>query len=297
MSIKLDGDLITFQAPDSDSKAIVTKLGATLISFVVEDTEYIYLSQAANTSSDTATAIPVRGGIPIIFPAFGKSYLDSLKSLQSHGFARNLKWDFIIGEVLDDFTRVKFKLSTNNCKNYEQFKKWCDYYDTVIDFEISLVFNLFKDKVTINVDFTNFNINELEFQFLFHTYFKVPSVDDMYIIGLQNLKYIDRLAIKYKIHDSPMFKISQQTDSLFKLNDDIDSIDILSGDSNIRLTSSKNLDDLVIWNPWKDAAFKMKDFEPKESYKNMICVEFGSVEGNVVKKGQVWHCDHTINII
>jgi len=37
------------------------------------------------------------------------------------------------------------------------------------------------------------------------------------------------------------------------------------------------LRDVVVWNPWVDKAHSMADFEPKDGYKNMICIEAGSV--------------------
>ena len=35
----------------------------------------------------------------------------------------------------------------------------------------------------------------------------------------------------------------------------------------------------MVWNPWKEKAASIGDFEPKDGYKNMICVEVGSVKG------------------
>lgn len=40
-----------------------------------------------------------------------------------------------------------------------------------------------------------------------------------------------------------------------------------------------NLNDVVVWNPWNEKAEGMGDFAPKDGYKNMICIEAGSVKG------------------
>lgn len=40
-----------------------------------------------------------------------------------------------------------------------------------------------------------------------------------------------------------------------------------------------NLDDVVVWNPWSGKSAGIKDFEPKDGWKNMVCVEAGSVKG------------------
>jgi glucose-6-phosphate 1-epimerase len=34
----------------------------------------------------------------------------------------------------------------------------------------------------------------------------------------------------------------------------------------------------LVWNPWIEKAKGMGDFEPKDGYKNMLCVEAGSVK-------------------
>jgi len=40
-----------------------------------------------------------------------------------------------------------------------------------------------------------------------------------------------------------------------------------------------NLTDTVIWNPWKEGTQAIADFSPKDGYKQMICVEAGTVNG------------------
>lgn len=40
-----------------------------------------------------------------------------------------------------------------------------------------------------------------------------------------------------------------------------------------------NLANVVVWNPWVDKAKGMADFEPKDGYKNMLCIEPGAVSG------------------
>jgi glucose-6-phosphate 1-epimerase len=50
-----------------------------------------------------------------------------------------------------------------------------------------------------------------------------------------------------------------------------------------------NLADTVVWNPWREKAAAMADFEPKSGYKNMLCVEVGAVSGwQQLDSGERW---------
>lgn len=51
-----------------------------------------------------------------------------------------------------------------------------------------------------------------------------------------------------------------------------------SGTQRFRIVRD-NLDQVVVWNPWIEKSESMKDFSPKDGYKNMVCVEPGSVKG------------------
>jgi glucose-6-phosphate 1-epimerase len=56
-----------------------------------------------------------------------------------------------------------------------------------------------------------------------------------------------------------------------------------------------NLQDTVVWNPWKEKAASMGDFSPDDGYRNMICVEVGAVNGwQKLEKGEVFEGGQTI---
>ena len=49
------------------------------------------------------------------------------------------------------------------------------------------------------------------------------------------------------------------------------------------------LADVVVWNPWIEKAKGMSDFGPEDGYKQMICVEAGSVSAwNSLEAGDAW---------
>ena len=56
-----------------------------------------------------------------------------------------------------------------------------------------------------------------------------------------------------------------------------------------------NLDDAVVWNPWTEKAVSIGDFEPKDGWKKMVCVEAGSVKGwQKLEKGDAFEGAQTI---
>ena len=50
------------------------------------------------------------------------------------------------------------------------------------------------------------------------------------------------------------------------------------GEEEFRLVRD-GLRDVVVWNPWSDKAAAMADFEPKDAWNRMLCVEAGAVRG------------------
>lgn len=58
-----------------------------------------------------------------------------------------------------------------------------------------------------------------------------------------------------------------------------------------------NLNDVVVWNPWSEKAQEIGDFAPKDGYKNMICVEAGSVKGwQTLEPGDAFEGAQTITM-
>lgn len=57
----------------------------------------------------------------------------------------------------------------------------------------------------------------------------------------------------------------------------------------------ESLNDIVVWNPWIEKAKGMADFAPDDAYKNMICVEAGSVVGwQTLEPNDTWEGGQTI---
>lgn len=67
------------------------------------------------------------------------------------------------------------------------------------------------------------------------------------------------------------------------------------GGEEIFSVARDSLKDVVVWNPWTDKAAGIADFAPKDGYKNMICIEAGSVRGwQKLEPGEAFEGGQTI---
>lgn len=86
-----DPTLIKIVHPSTRSSVTVSLKGATIVEWKIFSTNLLYLSPLAD--ADVKSAVPIRGGIPLVFPNFGPTPANS--SLPKHGFARTSQWTFV----------------------------------------------------------------------------------------------------------------------------------------------------------------------------------------------------------
>ena len=224
----------------------IHEFGANIISCNIDNSELLFLSKKAKLDE----SIPIRGGIPIIFPIFGKSRDD----LPKHGFARNVKWqkekkwenesNSGIIMVLDNMDKKYWK---NKCKLI---------YQVILD-EFSL---------TCNLEVKNLDKN-INYDMLFHNYFNVTDISDYKCTNFNNKKYFNQLTSKNNISDEII--INNEVDRIF---DNLDEIQFYNGNNKLKLESNNS--NVVLWNPWIDKSKRLKDF-CNDEYKKMICIEPG----------------------
>lgn len=87
---------------------------------------------------------------------------------------------------------------------------------------------------------------------------------------------------------SPNLSIAGEVDRVYKsIKQDTTSI-VEDGKPSLDVTRD-GLEDSVVWNPWIEKSKGMGDFEPKDGYKTMVCVEVGSVDGwKTLESGETW---------
>ncbi|THY61912.1 galactose mutarotase-like protein [Aureobasidium pullulans] len=282
--VNSDGKKVTASLPSGDSVEVML-YGATVISWKNNGKENMWLSSNANLEGKKA----IRGGVPVVFPNFGPAPKNhTTSSLPQHGFARISSWEYLgttssesgdQGKGSDDSIRLDFGLTPNNLS--DDMKKAWPY-----DFSLQYSVTLSKDGLQTMLNVRNEGDKPFDFQTLFHTYFAVPDISKVKVTGLSGIRYIDKI-LNATEHDSKgnELRFEGTVDRVYKSFTQ-DTTSILVDDKPRLDVIRDNMQDTVIWNPWKEGAEAIADFEPKDGYKNMVCVEAGAVNGWITLEAQ-----------
>ncbi|KAI1772075.1 galactose mutarotase-like protein [Hypoxylon cercidicola] len=267
---------VTAVLPTRDSVEILL-YGATVISWKDRfGTEKLWLSDAAKLDGSKA----VRGGIPLVFPVFGTAPDHAATSkLAQHGFARNSRWEFLgkssseSAGLSDTSVKLDFGLSSNTLE--DSVKSQWPY-----PFSIIYSVTLTPESLSTSIVITNDGNEPIDFQVLMHTYLRVDDISKIQVTGLEDSEYIDKVDAAKTKSQSGAVTITGETDRVYTPAKGPSHAVVVAEEGETVFTVVRdNLKDVVVWNPWTEKAAGMGDFEPKDGFKNMICIEAGSVNG------------------
>ncbi|RIA85433.1 galactose mutarotase-like domain-containing protein [Glomus cerebriforme] len=256
------------------SSAEVYFYGATLTSWKYHEKELLFLSKKSFLNGTKA----IRGGIPLVFPQFGKASDSSVATaaLPQHGFARISKFEWI-GVSVDNESEVSVRFGLNDTQIPENVRK-----DWPKKFKLIFIVTLNDDTLRTNLIVKNEDKAPFDFQALLHTYYSVPDISKVSIEGFYNVSYVDKVNnFITNVDNDQSIKIDQETDRIYA-NVPTETIKINLGDESneVFLLKRINLKDTVVWNPWIDKAKGMSDYDDDE-YKQMVCVEPGNVSNYI----------------
>ncbi|PUU73686.1 galactose mutarotase-like domain-containing protein [Tuber borchii] len=276
-------DRVKLSLPTGESAEILLH-GATVISWVAGGGENLFLSEKAALDGSK----PVRGGIPLVFPVFGKSTEGPTAALPQHGFARICKWE-LLGRTSETDTsiQVDFGLGPENL-TVEQRKQW------PYDFGLIYSVNLSKSSLETKMLVRNEGSETFDFNFLFHTYLRIPDVNNLTIEGLKGTSYKCKVTKSEAVEEMVELSVGSEVDRVYA--NVPDTVQVKNGGEAIFKVDRTNLEDVVVWNPWEGAS-KMADFGPEDGYKNMICIEAGAVsKWHTLEPQSVWEGSTIINL-
>ncbi|ERS96677.1 glucose-6-phosphate 1-epimerase [Sporothrix schenckii 1099-18] len=295
--VDLVGDRVTAVLPSGESVEILLT-GATVLSWKGavhggEPAERLFLSEGAVLDGSKA----VRGGIPIVFPVFGQSPADVPTSkLPQHGLARTSRWEFLgkstsesegkadAGAGASSSTKAAAAGSSNGVQldfglsaaSADPALRALWPYDFALLYRVTLAPGSLATAIVV----TNEGSAAFDFQVLLHTYLRVDDIAQVGVDGLAGASYLDKVeGFKEKTQAATgHVDITGETDRVYvPAQGASQPLTVLQGGRPLYGVQRDNLADVVVWNPWTEKVKSIGDFAPKDGYKNMLCVEPGSV--------------------
>ena len=252
------GDLTSLRVSTPYSECVLfPEQGAHVASFVPHGfDDILWVSSSSLYESGKA----IRGGIPICWPWFGPHPSDS--SLPNHGFARVAEWNLDGVEVNggEGTTAVAMSLAPSDATR----AMWPR------DFRLEYVVVVGK---TLRCSLTTTNLDDepMDLTQALHTYFRVGDVREIGIEGFDGVGYIDALdGFERKIQKGAI-RFAGNVDSVYVASEGGRAIRDESLGRAVRVSKTGSASD-VVWNPWREKAMSMFDFEDDE-YLNMVCLE------------------------
>ncbi len=203
---------------------------------------------------------PIRGGIPVVFPQFGRG------PLPMHGLVRTRAWRAIRsgvgshGEVTasfgiedDDATRVLWPHR----------------------FRLELTVTL-ADALTVALAVENPGPTPFEFQSSLHTYLRVDDIACAGVRGLRGTAVRDFVGGQTSVEARDPLCIEGETDRLYSGAPDRVTVEECAADRALVIEKTGQ-PDIVVWNPWVEKARRLEDLGDDE-YRFMVCVETGCIQ-------------------
>ncbi|KAJ5632497.1 hypothetical protein N7490_008836 [Penicillium lividum] len=290
-TVSINDNVVEASLPSGESVAIHL-YGATVTSWKAHGQEQLFLSEKAHLDGSK----PIRGGIPLVFPVFGPPPQNHPTStLPQHGFARNSNWEYLgkSAESADSIGEqaVKLDFGLSHTMLSEEFRKAWPY-----GFGLVYSVTLTKTSLQTQLQVRNEGTQNFQFQVLMHTYLKIADISAIRVKNLESKTYVDKTRnATSHTETSPALAITGETDRVYQDLDPAVPIIVSTDDQPLFSITREALADVVVWNPWIEKAKGMADFGPDEAYKNMICVEAGSVSGwQTLEVGDSWEGGQTI---
>jgi D-hexose-6-phosphate mutarotase len=256
------GDLPMVEISTPWSTAEIHLHGATVTHFQKKNEQPIlWVSKFSRFEKD----VPIRGGIPVIFPWFGKP----ADKPGQHGFVRQQLWEVKeVSSPPDGSVFVRLHLpgvgESPLCPG------------AAVEYLVGI-----SEQLTVELVVTNNGPRSLTFENCLHTYFATGDIAGVSVSGLQGQEYLDAVQDFLPITDGmPAIRVDQEVDRVYLNSAHMTEIRDEQWQRVIRV-EKENSRSTVVWNPWIAKAKRMQDYGDEE-YLQMICVESGNVRTDAI---------------
>lgn len=278
---------VVLHTTNGESSAEVYLHGCTLTSWKCHGEEKLFVSDSAIFNGVKA----IRGGIPLVFPQFGKP---EGSALAQHGFARNSSWNFDGVDVSESEITASFSLIYSE----ETLSLW------PFKFKLSYKVEMSLGSLVTSLKIQNLDDQDILIQCLLHTYFRVPNISSIAVKGFESIAFSNSLRngemcaeeksdVNFEREIDQIYRFQTSQASL-EIHDVNNGRRIVKTDISAHISSSsvsdgdkKEIDiDCVLWNPWIEKGSSMADLHP-DGYKDFVCIEPGIVSRQIaVMKGK-----------
>ena len=233
-----------------------------------------------STKSAFGVGASIRGGVPVIFPQFA-----SEGPLPKHGFARAMPWTLVRVDENADFARAELELVDDDITR----AIW------PFAFRAELAVQIEGNTLDVTLSIENRHETSFSFTAALHTYFRVRDAFSAQIVGLNGLRYCDKLEGGAE-HDErgQSLAIVGEIDRVY--HNAIAPLEIREADRRVRV-EQRGFRDVVVWNPGADGLRGKADFAVGEE-REMLCVEAAVVKEPVLlAPGERWSGSQSIGAV
>jgi glucose-6-phosphate 1-epimerase len=260
-----NGGLAKVRITTSAASADVYLHGAQVTSWQPANAgEVLFISERSRWEDGRA----IRGGIPICFPWF-RAKADDPRA-PAHGLVRTKGWklDSVIAAEDDSVCVV---CSTASDASTRQL--WP--YDFHLVHRVTVGRSLRLELITTNTGSKPFRFEEA-----LHTYFRVGSVEDVCVRGLERVAYLDNNDGNREKAQAGELRLTGPTDNAYiNAHGAAEVVDpVLRRKIG---TDKENSATTIVWNPWLQGAAQLIDLG-NEEWRQMVCVEASNILGHAV---------------
>mmetsp|Transcript_10374 Transcript_10374/g.15525 ORF Transcript_10374/g.15525 Transcript_10374/m.15525 type:complete len:217 (-) Transcript_10374:49-699(-) len=194
--------------------------------------------------------------------------------MAQHGVARISTWSV---EKVEDSAEASTALLTLS-DSPETREKWNH------SFKLEYLVTLTAVSLTMKLKATNTGDAPFSFNFLLHTYLKVPEISTTSISGLTGRTYIDKVADSAKkVEETPLVTLPSFVDRIYVGTAagpkdvavlGVEGKPLFAVVNEASLGKDQQAVDVVVWNPYEGAS---PGDLPPPAYKEFVCVEPGLV--------------------
>ena len=267
------GDLPRLEVETSLARAEIYLQGAHVTAYAPRaGPPVLFLSRA----SRFAPGVPIRGGVPLVFPWFGRKADDAEAPL--HGPARCLPWRLEDATTTaTDVVELTFTLTDVSAP------RWID--GATLRYRVGI-----GTALELALEVENRGPAPIRFEDALHTYLAVDDVERIHVTGLEGAAFLDETqGFARKRAGARPLVLRGETDRVY--DDTRAACVVWDPRAHRRVEISKTGSDAtVVWNPGAARARILPDLDDEE-WRQFVCVESGNVgRGAVTVAPGARHC-------